>query len=266
MATSCSSPRNGTVAPICSIASDNGEITLSWNAVSGASSYDIYKDNVKIVTNYSSTTFTDDEVEFGTTYHYYVRSKSNTETSNPSNTVSIRSTYRNTTPSNLTANNSANGVSLQWTGYTGNNSAMLYYGTESNGWRWGADGGENYWGQRYTPSQLAPYGGMSINQVSVYIGETGSYTMYLYKTNTSSTSNRLVQKSFTASSIGWYDVTLSSPITLDVTKDLWVVFYIGSEASYPACISDYTGEDAEYAHYFSNTLSNLPPRPGTAHR
>lgn len=252
-------PISSLSAPTISASTANGEITLSWNAVSGASSYDIYKDNVKIVTNYSNTSFTDDEVDFGTTYQYFVRSKSNTATSNPSNTVSIRSTYRETAPSNLTATNAANGVSLHWTGYTGNNSAQLYYGIESNGWRWGSEGtDENYWGQRYTPSQLEPYGGMSINKVSVYIGETGSYTMYLYKTNTSSTSNRLAQQSFTASSTGWYDVTLSSSIALDVTKDLWVVFHIGTEASYPACISNYSGEGAEFAHYFSNSLTNLP--------
>ena len=79
---------------------------------------------------------------------------------------------------------------------------------------------------------------MSISSVSLYIRTTGNYTVYIYKDNTSDVANQLCSQNFTATTTGWYDVELASPVLLDVSKDLWVAFF-SSDVEYPATYGSY---------------------------
>ncbi len=60
-----------TIAPILSVESGDSEITLSWNPVSNAMSYNIYRDET-ILNNQAETTYTDTTVINGQSYTYQV--------------------------------------------------------------------------------------------------------------------------------------------------------------------------------------------------
>ncbi len=245
-------------APVITATSENGAITLDWNAVSGVTSYDVYRDNVRIATGVTGTSYTDSGVDFGVFYDYYVRSTTSNAKSNPSNIITIRSTYRDLAPSNLTATVSENNVSLGWTGYE-SYAADLCYGQGYSGGGYGYSGENNtYWGQCYPSSGLSDFGGMVINQVSIYIRTTGNYTAYLYEDNVYDSSNKLFEQSFSASSTGWRNITIASPIAIDTSKDLWLVAYASSSIPYPAGYGEYSGEGVPYARYIASSLEYLP--------
>jgi len=54
---------------------DDDSISLSWDAYSGATGYDIERDSVVIVTNHPTTSYTDMGLDPGTSYDYRVRAK-----------------------------------------------------------------------------------------------------------------------------------------------------------------------------------------------
>ena len=245
-------------APTLSVSAQQANNVLSWDAVSGASSYDVYRDAEKIATAYTGTEFVDSNVEFGTYFKYYVRAKDATSKSNPSNIVGFKNTFRDIAPKNLTASSNGNDVTLNWTGYEGNISTELRYGLNTFGYSWGYMGEyDTYWGQQYPASSLSGFAGMSIDKVSVYITTPGDYKLYLYKNNTSTTGNQLLEQDFTVTSIGWFDITLSNPICIDVTKNLWVVFYADASIMYPASYGNYSNPDGQYAKYLSISLNGM---------
>lgn len=243
-------------APTLTVSAQQGHNVLSWDAIPGAVSYDVYRDAEKIATAYNGTEYEDSDVGFCVYHKYYVRALDAISKSNPSNVVEFKNTFRSITPSNLTATLNGNNVGLGWTGYNDNMSVELRYGLNHYGFSWGYMGSyDTYWGQKYPASTLSGFEGMSIDKVSVYISEPGDYKMYLYKNNTYTTNNQLVEHDFTATSMGWFDIELSNPICLDVTKDLWVVFYADMSIQFPAAYGDYSNPDGQYAKYLATDLS-----------
>ena len=127
------------------------EVTLTWDSVSGASQYLIYKGTTSGGENYyantTSTIFHDRNVEGGNTYYYYIIAESGSgDKSSPSQEVSIylqssgggggNNTNTTTTPpKNLEAQvlKDVSGkylVELSWTGVSGVDYYKIYRGTE----------------------------------------------------------------------------------------------------------------------------------------
>lgn len=106
---------------------------------------------------------------------------------------------------------------------SGSNEAWLYYGDYDNHLNsWGlTNGGSDEWAVMFPTSTLSPYNGTSITQVRTYIGETGSYTLKIYKGGTSSPSNLMLTHNFTVTSPGWNTINIS-PLTLSTSYNLWV--------------------------------------------
>ena len=246
-------PLSSLTAPVISASTNQGVITLTWDAVTGALSYDVYKDNEKVGA-VTETTYADNEITFGVEYEYYVRAVFLNERSNPSNHVTMKSLYRDLKPSNLTATIDDSSVGFTWSGYSGGLSTDLHYGTGSNYYL--PTTNPVYWGQKYVASDLTYLAGMCIDQVSIYIHNTGNYKVYLYKANTADTDNLLHQQDFTVTQSGWNTITLDNPINLSVSDDLWVVFY--TNISNPKLIIDiYNGDNVQHADYYNSSLESI---------
>ena len=251
-------PLSSMSAPVVSSLAGQDAITISWTSVAGATSYDLYKDNVKIAVGLTGTSFEDENVEFGIRYQYYVRAvASGGLKSNPSNvTVSFVSSH-DPVPTSLAASSLNNTVALSWTA-PASKSLEIYYGLNYGGGYYGYAGqNETYWGQKYLASSLTNYSGMEINRVSFYAAFTGNYTLYLYKTNTSSSNNKLLEQQYTAQNIGWQNIILQTPVVLDCSKDLWVVFKAGTEITHPAAYGEYNGSDVANARHISSSLASV---------
>ena len=244
-------PVSDFTAPTLSATEEDGNIHLTWNSVSGATSYDIYKDNAKVA-SVSTCEYTDNEVYFGTSYMYYVRAIASTDTSNPSNLINIMVKQRDRIPSNLALSVSEvdNSIHLAWD-VPETQSASLHYGLGQIGSYYGTNE-STYWGQRYSPSKLSPFDGMSLNQVSIYARVAGTYTLFLYKDNTS---NKLLEQQFSAQP-GWNNVSFEA-IPIDCSSDLWVIFH--TTAKGPAIYGMYDEEDMDDAHYLFYDVNNLTP-------
>ena len=235
-------------APILSASDSEGTAYLTWTSVNEASSYDVYKDNEIIVSGTSDLSYSDSGLSFGEYHDYYVRAISGTNKSNPSNFVTIHSTYRDIRPSDLTASYEAGQAHLSWTGCTGL-STQIHYGTGYDAGAYGSGSSNGtYWGQRYLAEDLENFDGMYISKVSLYIRTTGNYTLFIYKDDVADEANELLSQAFTANATGWHDVVLADPILLDISKDLWVAFYSSSLIPYPATYGSYYA-DAPYRNY-----------------
>ena len=244
-------------SPTLSAATSEGTTNLTWTSVAGAASYDVYKDNAKIASGVTALTYADADVSFGEFHDYFVRAISGVNKSNPSNFVTVHSTYRDVKPSGLSASYTAGNATLSWTGYTGT-STDIHYGLGYSGGAYKAGDSGTYWGQFYPTEELTDFGGMSISHASLYVRTAGDYTLYIYKDNIADPANELLSQNFTASSTGWYTVDLASPVPLDasvVANGLWVAFYSSSAIPYPATYGSYTYN--ENAQRIGQTLSEL---------
>ncbi len=106
----------------------------------------------------------------------------------------------------------------------GNGSEWLYYGDYNNHVNcWGLEeGGLAEWAVMFPSSMISQYLNYNITKVRVYCGETGTYTLKLYKGGTTQPSTLMKSQSFTVTSTGWNTITLSSPLSLTTDLSLWV--------------------------------------------
>lgn len=93
---------------------DKGKITIAWNKVNGASSYNVYRsDNggtLKLLDTTNSTSYVDSKVKSGTTYSYSVTAVMNEiETKKTSTTYTYLAT-----PSKITASSITRGIKVTW--------------------------------------------------------------------------------------------------------------------------------------------------------
>lgn len=252
-------PISTLVAPTLSVETAEGCINLTWNVISEADSYDVYRNNVQIATNVTENSYTDNLVVSGTYYEYYVRAVNGETKSNPSNFVTKYYLYRNLAPSNLTVTYSGNDATLSWTRYENNFSTELHYGTDPSGYIWGSNSQSTYWAQRYPVGILSKLIGMEIEKISACFYYASGYSLYIYNGDLTE-ADKIYHQDFTKSSqnFEWIDFNFNNPLAIDCSKDLWIVFYNNDEnVSYPALSGDYENDDVIDAKYMSSSLDNL---------
>lgn len=110
-----------------------GQVALSWSAVGGATSYNVYRGITSgsyssLTTGVTGTTFTDSTAVNGTTYFYVIRSTNGTESVNSSE-VSARPISAFTIASVVTTGTTT--ATLTWNAATGAASYDVKYGTTS---------------------------------------------------------------------------------------------------------------------------------------
>lgn len=225
----------------------NGQVNLTWDAVSGAVMYKVYRDNELVEPMVLGTSFTDIEPSYGV-HVYYVKAISSTGERSPrSVTVEAEVMYQAPKPTNIEALPQGYDLVLSWD-MPFEPEEELAYGTSSFSSSFGYNGSQDtYWGQRYPASMLKPYVGFTIQSVSVYFSYVGTYTLRIGKGTGAGVEEVVAQKDYTVSATGWKELVLDSPLELDCTSDLWIVMRAPQSITYPAAYTSYEGvRDASY--------------------
>ena len=228
---------------------DSNEIVLTWDEVSAAASYNVYR-NGNQIGNVSENTYSE-TAPFGT-FTYYVRCvDANGQLSIASNTITVTIAYPTPVVKDLSATLSGNNANLNWSApewcYPETPSATLTYGAESSNSSVGpgSTGGSFYWGNRHLANDLSEYDGKRLYKVSFYVNDPGAYECFIFKgtvTYSSSTypSEEIAHFTTTASSTGWIDLDLDETIVIESSQDLWVFIYDPVGRAYPAVYSSFS--------------------------
>ena len=114
----------------------------------------------------------------------------------------------------------------------------LYYDDGSYSTTIGA-GGSLWWGIRFPENTLTSYN--TLSAVKIMDIDSGDYVLRIYEGGNNNPGNLLYSETFTLYGTNqWHIDTLSSPISLDSTKPLWITFY-SSEANPAAVSNTYSG-------------------------
>ena len=248
------------------------DITLTWDAVSAASSYNVYR-NGNLVGSTTETTYSE-TAPFGE-LSYYVRCvDANSQLSLSSNTVTVTIAYQTPIVTDLTATLSGNNANLTWTApewcYPETPSATLTYG---DGNMYGINSTQ-YWAHRYLSDNLLQYANKVIYKISIYAYVTGSYTCYIYKGATETSSNGdnifwpstlMTSKTIEVTSTSeWIDIDLDELVTIDGQDDIWVVMHDPNNGNgrYSATFTNNPGNNNHggyWGGYYNFVDGNLIP-------
>ena len=91
---------------------------------------------------------------------------------------------------------------------------------------------------RWEPSQLAMYEGASVTEIAFFPAEVQcTYNVRVWVG--AGAANLVVDQVVAAPIIGeWNYVTLTTPVPVDVTQELWVGYYVNALTGYPAGVDD----------------------------
>jgi hypothetical protein len=96
------------------------------------------------------------------------------------------------------------------------------------------------WAVKFDPDQLTEFDGASVTKISIYNRLTSVNTLQIYEGTDAAT--LLFEQDLTGLTVeAWNEVDLTSPVLIDVTKQLWITVYTTDGASYPAGCGDATG-------------------------
>ena len=104
----------------------------------------------------------------------------------------------------------------------------------------GTGGGQFYWAVMFPAGS---YNGNALTKVSAYdyMAMTGNVT--IYNDGATAPANQVGQMDVTFTGAeDFVEFTFAEPVTIDPTKNVWVVFYNQSGANYPAACCDNTGD------------------------
>lgn len=157
-------------APTVSVANRTGNVTLSWNAISGASSYYVYRKagNATTWTRIATVTkpgYIDKNVSNKTTYTYTVRAYGS-KTLSGCNLYGWKTTYLDT-PDMLSATSTTSGITFKWAPVKGCTSYSVFRKEGNGAWKQIGTVGSNVtsytdknveMGVKYTYTVRAKYG------------------------------------------------------------------------------------------------------------
>lgn len=197
-ATPGGTPPSAPTGLVARTSSYGGQVSLTWNSVSGATSYNIYRSTtpggegtVPFYNGGGSTSFYDSAVTNGTTYYYTVTAVSNVGEGAASNEAGATPTSAPPpAPTSLTASPGTGQITLTWTVPAGADSYSLYRGETSGGElsyqtgltgsRYidtGVTGGKRYY--YYLTAVNSNGGSLHSNEASTAPQSAGSFTFTL---------------------------------------------------------------------------------------
>ena len=231
-------------------------VTLSWSAATGASSYKVYCNN-NFVGDASTNSYTD-TAPYGSLV-YYVRSvDSQGRLSLSSNAVTVTVAYPTPVVDDLSATVSGKNVTLSWTApdwcYPETPSATLSYGEGNIRYSWTS----TYYAHRYLAADLAQYANKAVYKVATYVQYPGTYSAYVYTNSTSNNqpsanSCAMSKVGIEVSTTGWFEFEADEPIILSSGHDLWVVMkQENTGQTYPTPSFDLSSHNTN-AFYASNS-------------
>lgn len=203
---------------------DSRNVTLTWSSVTGAISYNIFRNDI-LIGNTTETTLVNTAL-YGDN-NYYVRCvDANGLQSLASNIVTANIPYPTPTVNDLTATLSDNNVTLSWTApdwcYPETPTSVLNYGEEPT---------DNvnackYYAHRHIATDLASYQNQVLFKVSTFVFYAGTYSVYVYTgtTNGQPETLRTSLENITINGLfTWYDFILDNPVTISGEDDLWII-------------------------------------------
>lgn len=236
-------------------------VTLTWSSVNNAHHYKVYRDGFVIDDNVSGTSFTDNDVSYGT-HRYFVKSvKSDGNYSVMSDVIEIEVSFAGPIPTNVTASQSGtNNAVISWTAPASETAVLKYGDGQPSGYSYGASY-NFYWGQRFTSEQLSDYAGMAITSFQTYLHTNGSYTLLIYK-EVSGELQQLVSQTFSHNGGGsWKTVSLNNPLVIDYSQNLIVALH-NTTIEYPAPYMEYSGSGN--AGLYSTNGTSFSPIDGVS--
>ena len=83
-----------------------------------------------------------------------------------------------------------------------------------------------YWGNMFTPSQLADFDGYQLTKVKIWDHTPYNGYLIIYQDNSTTGPADMVyvQQYSVAGTNDWTEIELETPVVLDVTKNLWITF------------------------------------------
>lgn len=100
-------------------------------------------------------------------------------------------------------------------------------------------GGSIYWGIRFPAGELSNYSMLSDVKIMNY--NSGTYELRVYQGGSNAPGTLVYNQSYMLNGTeDWYIATLTTPITIDHSQPLWIIFY-NSDIDYPAIGSNYVG-------------------------
>jgi len=152
-----------------------------------------------------------------------------------------------------TENEAGTAVELSWTmpegtggggggggGGTGTPAQWLYYDNGTNEDAIGTGGGNFWWGVMFPAGS---YEGTKVFKTAAYdyMAMTGTVTIYNDGATAPATAVGTANVTLTGSE-DFVEVEFAEPVNIDPTKNLWIVYYNGSGATYPAAVCANTGD------------------------
>ena len=241
-----------------SVTKEGRNAILAWDEANNAVSYFIYRNGL-LIANTANTTYTDENLLYGT-YAYYVKSvDSNGSSSSPTQTISVAI---EPIPSQLTVTKQDNNAVLSWTEpewcAPNSDDEVLTYSYGNTVYHFGSGSGISYYyGHKYPASMINT--NKVLYKVSFLVFETGAYELHVYTGNSGSSkpSTQIHSQSITVSMSGWNDIVISDPIQLDADKDLWVFIYDPVGRDYPMGAGSFEGSNTDGNYLSSNPISSV---------
>ncbi|MBQ6729802.1 MAG: T9SS type A sorting domain-containing protein, partial [Bacteroidales bacterium] len=122
-------------------------------------------------------------------------------------------------------------------------SEWLYYDDGTYGTSIGVGGGVIYWGTMFPAASIAPYAGTNLTKVALYENSynTNVVTVNIYLGGTTAPGTMVSTMNY--SPVGgdaFHEVALTTPVAIDGTQNLWIVF--SENGTYPANACADTGD------------------------
>ncbi len=97
------------------------------------------------------------------------------------------------------------------------------------------------WAIKFDPAQLADYDGASLTKIEIYNRTAATDELRIYEGTNAAT--LLHSQPLSGLAVEeWAEVNLTSPVLIDVTKQLWIGVYSTDGVNFPAAVSDYSGD------------------------
>ena len=123
--------------------------------------------------------------------------------------------------------------------------AWMYYdnGTYVSALGTGEYGNPFYWGVMYPAATVSEFAGRSITMVSMFDCLSHSGTFFIFKGGNNSPGTLVYSQAYsTPGCTDFVRFELASPVSIEGTENIWVVFRCNQGASFPAAHCDYTGD------------------------
>ena len=247
----CSAPTN------LNASTSQANVILSWSPANNVVSYQVYRNGILITPSVSDSTYTDEGAPAGFNTYYVKSNGENSQSSVPSNQVSVYITtnINISAPNNLIADTTGvydNHITLHWTEPNKRQETLYYTNSEPY---YLVMPSEFSAAQHYPPSKLQQYAGMQIEHLFFNVRDEGTIcSIMLYEGDAMNPGALIFEGSDTTTADHQLvDFLINQPVVLNPNKDLWVIVHTNGVLSIDYAYESPLGGDAFFFQYQGET-------------